>query len=73
MRKEGYWVKLGEGPWRKVSKAEYMTAERAAGFYPTTGANDLATSSFEGAGMRGLTFSPDHLMSEHLRLQRLKK
>ena len=46
---ERYYLTLGDAPEREVTKAEYVRAERRAGFYNTLGQPDEpATASFSG-------------------------
>jgi hypothetical protein len=49
-----YYVALGDGPMRQVSKDEYVAAERAAGFYPKSRTEgQVATAGFGGNGISG--------------------
>jgi hypothetical protein len=53
---ERYFLKpdIGRFPWGEVSKAEWVHAERAAGFHNTMGRpEEPATGGFSGNGMRG--------------------
>jgi hypothetical protein len=57
---EGFWL-LVDKKWVKVTKATYVAAERAAGFYNTLGQPDEpATAAFIGNdGSCGSTLNPD--------------
>ncbi len=63
MREKTYLIKLGEGPWRVVSKEEWVCYERRAGFYNTSGEpNEPATAAFTGGNEQihgRYTFSDD--------------
>lgn len=50
-----YWVRLGDGPEREVTKAEFIAAERAAGFYSKFGPNEVATAAFSNGRISGRT------------------
>lgn len=44
-----FWIKRGSDKWRSATKAEYVAAERSAGFRNTLGQPDEpATSAFAG-------------------------
>lgn len=52
-RRQRYELRLG-GPWRAVSRAEWVNAERVAGFHNTMGHPDRpATGGFSGHGIEG--------------------
>jgi len=55
----GYWLSVKD-KWIEVTKAQYVAAERAAGFFNTMGQPDEpATSAFLGAdGSMGSTLGP---------------
>lgn len=55
-----YWLRADhQTRWDEVSKADYVAAERNAGFHNTLGQpEEPATSAFSGKGMNGRTFSP---------------
>lgn len=51
---ETYYLTVGDGPEREVSKAEFVSAERAAGFRNTMGQpSEPATAAFGGHGVSG--------------------
>lgn len=55
---QGFWLMRHEY-WHKVTKAEYVSEERAAGFYNTIGQpKEPATASFCNGLRRGTTFDP---------------
>lgn len=46
---DGYWLDYGDGVgWRRVTRAEYITAERAAGMRRSDTGDEVATASFRG-------------------------
>lgn len=51
----GYWLRADhQTSWDEVSKADYVAAERNAGFHNTLGQpEEPATSAFSGKGMNG--------------------
>jgi hypothetical protein len=57
-----YFLKLGDGPYRHVSKSEWVSAERSAGFQPKgEDRGQPATGGFGGsAGVDGSIFSVEH-------------
>ena len=45
-----YFIKLGDSPWVQVTKAEFVSKERNAGFHNTMGQPDEpATGGFSGS------------------------
>jgi hypothetical protein len=54
-----YFIKLGDGEFREVTKREWISAERSAGFVPKLSSLDpkymdtCATASFSGNGIHG--------------------
>lgn len=40
-----YWLRVGEGKWREITRKEFAAAERRAGFHSKT-SSDLATGGF---------------------------
>ena len=54
-----YWIKRGNGEWREVTRTEWISAERAAGFRPRCTSTEaaylttLATGGFSGSGLFG--------------------
>ena len=59
MTEPRFWLGW-RGEWREVTKAEYVAAERHAGFHNTTGRPDEpATAAWGGnSGISGTTFDP---------------
>lgn len=62
---DGYWLDYGDGVgWRRVTRAEYITAERAAGMRRSDTGDEVATASFRGrhsdtlAEIRGTIVDP---------------
>jgi hypothetical protein len=54
MNEYHYFLKEGDGPERQVTKAEYVAAERAAGFYNRIGQPaETATGRFGADGISG--------------------
>jgi hypothetical protein len=47
-----YYIQIGLGPKRRVSKAEFIAAEQAAGFRPKI-QGEVATAGFGGNGITG--------------------
>lgn len=51
-----YYLRNETTDWREVTKAEYVQAERAAGFHNTLGQpHEPATHSFSAASVHGRT------------------
>ncbi len=42
---ERYWLRIGEGKWREITRKEFAAAERRAGFHSKT-SSELATGGF---------------------------
>lgn len=59
---DGYWLDYGDGVgWRRVTRGEYIAAERAAGFRRDDTVDDVATRSFSSP------LTPWHGKVTHLR------
>lgn len=56
---------FGETPWRRVTRQEFIAAERQSGFYPKGGGDHLATGGFVGnTGSQGRVVSPAYTTPE---------
>lgn len=53
-----YYLRLGDNPELEVTEAEFIAAERAAGFFPKTGCGPLATAGFGSNHVLGRIESP---------------
>lgn len=50
---ERYWLSFGrDSEWKEVTKEEYISAERSAGFRPKFG-NGIATAGFSNGSING--------------------
>ena len=59
-------IKAGSGPWRAVSKQEWVRTERNAGFVNTLGQpNEPGTGGFDGNGYNGSYVSIKHFRSRN--------
>jgi hypothetical protein len=52
---ERYWLRIDQPgmPWQRVTRDQFIRAERAAGFRPKFGGDRLATSGFGAGGVVG--------------------
>lgn len=50
-----YFLKYGEQDEQEVSEAEFIAAERSAGFIPKSGCGPLATAGFSTSAHGGVT------------------
>ena len=53
MDKEHYWLKADWGSWTEVTQAQFVAAERAAGFRPKPGLGPVATGGFSSGSIHG--------------------
>lgn len=48
-----YYIKRNREPWKEVSQAQFIAAEREAGFTPKAGCGPIATAGFGASGPDG--------------------
>jgi len=58
---ERYWLQKDGSPWREVTREEFVSAEKDAGFYPKSGCGSVATNGFSSSsGIAGkVTYGQD--------------
>lgn len=61
---ERWFIKVGEGPTREVTRKEWIDYERQAGFWPK-GGNGPATGGFTGGGLNGTHVYMDYTKREN--------
>lgn len=49
-----YFLRYSRGPWSQVTEAEFIAAERSAGFVPKPDCGPVATAGFSCNGPRGI-------------------
>jgi hypothetical protein len=59
-----YFVKLGAGPYREVTRAEWIDYEHRAGFHSKFGPDHPATAGFSNGVIAGSTFNPRYSTPE---------
>ena len=60
-----FYLKTEPAGWKKISKEEFVRAERAAGLFNTMGRpNEPATRGFSGRGVRGRTIDARYAKRE---------
>ena len=54
MKKERYWLRESGSDWEEVTREQYISEERSAGFHSKSGCGDVATGAFNTELISGM-------------------